>query len=227
MVGAFWQPSLVVADVGLLASLEERVFRAGLAECIKHGMLSAAFGDAELGHWTKANLGGILRREAGVLVELVARNVGVKARVVGMDEREEDGGAAGDQGRALLNLGHTFGHAIETLAGVSPGTGQPGSLQHGEAVALGLVCASRCSEELRLVGSGFTDGVKRVLEMAGLPVVAKGLPVAGEVFERMKSDKKAVGGKMRLVLPCGDGVCRVVSGVDEGVVVQAIEVVRG
>ncbi len=92
MAGAFWQPSLVLADVSVLGSLEERVFRAGLAECIKHGMLSAAFGDAELGHWTKANLGGILRREPGVMVELVARNVGVKARVVGMDEREEAAG---------------------------------------------------------------------------------------------------------------------------------------
>lgn len=223
MVGAFWQPSLVVADVGVLGSLEERVFRAGLAECIKHGMLSAAFGDAELGHWTKANLGAIGAREGGVLAELVARNVGVKARVVGMDEREE---AAGDGGRALLNLGHTFGHAMETLAGVSPGTGEPGPLEHGEAVALGLVCASRCAELMKLVGVGFADGVKRVLEMAGLPVVAKGLPVAGAVFERMKSDKKSVGGTMRLVLPCGEGVCRVVGAPEGAIVIQAIESVR-
>lgn len=227
MAGAFWQPSLVLADVAVLGSLPERVFRAGLAECIKHGMLSAAFGDAELGHWTKANLGAILRREPGVMVELVARNVGVKARVVGMDEREE---AAGDGGRALLNLGHTFGHAMETLAGVSPvvaGAQQPEPLEHGEAVSLGLVCAARCAELLRLVGDGCADGVKRVLEMAGLPVVARGLPASGEVYERMKSDKKSAGGTMRLVLPCGEGVCRVVSGVEEGVVVRAIEAVRG
>jgi 3-dehydroquinate synthetase len=227
MAGAFWQPSLVLADVGVLETLDERVYRCGLAECIKHGMLSAGFDDPGLMHWMKGSLGAIGERDAAVLTELVSRNVAVKARVVGTDEREE---AAGDQGRALLNLGHTFGHAMETMPGLSPGTdggGEPGPLHHGEAVALGLVCAARCAEELRLVGAGFTDGVRRVLEIAGLPVVARGLKSPAEVYERMWADKKVAAGTMRLVLPVGEGVCRVVGAPEEGVVVRAIEAVRG
>jgi 3-dehydroquinate synthetase len=225
MVGAFWQPSLVVADVGVLASLPERVYRAGLAECIKHGMLSGAFGDAELGHWTRANLGAIGERRAGVLVELVSRNVAVKARVVAGDEREESADAA--QGRALLNLGHTFGHAIETLPRVSPSADATlAPLQHGEAVALGLVCAMRCAELMKLVGPGNGEALERTLKNAGLPTRVFGLPPSGEIYERMLMDKKSTGGKLRLVLPVGEGVCRVVDAPVKDVVMRAVDAIR-
>ncbi len=226
MVGAFWQPALVLADVSTLETLPERAFRAGLAECIKHAMLSAAFEDADLMSWTKDKLGQILERDPATLSELIARNVAIKARVVGGDEREESPDAT--SGRALLNLGHTFGHAIETLPMVSPDQDSSlAPLLHGEAVALGLVCAARCAELMKLVGVGLTDATRQSLRHAGLPVVAHRLPGSGEIVERMRHDKKAAAGKLRLVLPRGDGRCEVVAAPGEDVLHEAIDSVRG
>jgi 3-dehydroquinate synthase len=225
MVGAFWQPALVLADVSTLETLTERTFRAGLAECVKHAMLSAAFEDEELMAWTKERLGLILERDAETLTELIARNVAIKARVVGGDEREESSDAA--SGRALLNLGHTFGHAIETLPMVAPDVDASlAPLQHGEAVALGLVCASRCAELMKLVGVGLTEAIRQTLRHAGLPVTAHHLPASGEIVERMRHDKKAAGGKLRLVLPRGEGRCEVVAAPGEDVLHEAIDAAR-
>lgn len=220
MVGAFWQPSLVVADVDVLRSLPERQFRCGLAECLKHGMLSAAFGDPGLWAWTLDNLDRVASHEPAALVELVARNVSVKARVVAGDEREEspdtDTGAGG--GRALLNLGHTFAHAIETLApsgGASaPDQAVAGDLQHGEAVGLGLIAASAATESLGGGASGaavvgLTERTRAAVQRAGLPTRVAGLPSDADLIRRMADDKKVVQGALRLVLPVGDGTCRV------------------
>lgn len=231
MVGAFWQPSLVLADIRLLGTLSDRTFRAGLAECIKHGLLSGDFGDAELLHWTKSNLGAILQRDTAVLTELVARNVAVKAAVVGDDEREEaDDARGGAGGRALLNLGHTFGHAIETLPKVSPtALASDAPLQHGEAVALGLICAARAAELLKLMPTGLVDEVRTLLAHAGLPTKAHGLAekhTAADVLAAMGDDKKASGGKMRLVLPCGEGRCKVVADAPRESILTAIEAIR-
>lgn len=226
MVGAFWQPRAVVADVGTLGSLPERYFRAGLAECVKHGMIAGAFGDPELLEWTEASLAKILARDAGTLVELVMRNVKVKAAVVGGDEREEKD----EGGRALLNLGHTFGHAIETIAGLSP-DGPPDAakapLQHGEAVGLGLVAATRCAEASGRCEKGMGDRVVAILTRCGLPTRVKGLPGDDEVVRRMKKDKKVMGGKLRLVLPVGVGRAEVVVDVGAGAVEAGIGVIRG
>lgn len=229
MIGAFWQPSLVLADVSLLGTLPERIFRAGLAECIKHGLLSADFGDAELLHWTKSNLGPILARDPAILTELVGRNVAIKAAVVGTDEREEAEDRTG--GRALLNLGHTFGHAIETMPGLSP-TANPkdAPLQHGEAVAIGMVCAARAAELLKLMPTGFVDELRTLLGHAGLPVKAHGLAekhTPADVLTAMGDDKKVIGGKMRLILPRGEGRCTVVADAPREVVVQAVEAIAG
>ncbi len=225
MIGAFWQPALVLADVATLETLTERDFRAGLAECIKHAMLSAAFEDAGLMQWTKDRLRLILERDAATLTELIARNVAIKARVVSGDEREESANAA--SGRALLNLGHTFGHAIETLPMVAPAVDRSlAPLRHGEAVALGLVCASRCAELMKLVGDGLAESTKQMLKHAGLPVTAHHLPGSGEIVERMRHDKKAAGGKLRLVLPCGEGRCEVVSAPGDEVLFEAIDAIR-
>src|SRR5690606_8257753 len=119
------QPALVVADVAVLDSLPDRDLRCGLAECFKHGLLSADWGDPGLFDWLEASTPALLQRDRAALVELVARNVAIKAGVVGADERET---AAAGGGRMLLNLGHTFAHAIETLPEVSPGSprGAPG-----------------------------------------------------------------------------------------------------
>lgn len=210
MVGAFWQPSLVAADVDLLRTLDERQFRAGLAECIKHGMLAADFGDAGLGSWTSSNLPGIMKRDPATLIELIARNIAVKASVIGSDEREEARDA--DGGRALLNLGHTFGHAIETLPGLSP-DGDPAHapLHHGEAVALGLVAAAATAEKLGLAPGGTLDQTRAAIIAAGLPASVPGLPPTTELIGLMMHDKKVAQGQLRLVLPAGDGRCRVVA----------------
>lgn len=235
MVGAFWQPWAVLADVSVLGTLSERIYRCGLAECIKHGMISADWGDADLLRWTRGQMAAIGARDEGVLTELVARNVAVKAAVVGSDERETAEDAAG--GRALLNLGHTFGHALEGMREISPTAPAAGTattlprsdapLEHGEAVALGLVCAARCAELMKLVGPGVCDEVRGTLRHAGLPVTAYGLPTGAAVLEAMGHDKKSSGGVMRLVLPCGEGRARVVSGAGREVVLEAIESVRG
>ncbi|MFN7020880.1 MAG: 3-dehydroquinate synthase family protein [Phycisphaerales bacterium] len=201
MVGAFWQPSLVVADVGVLGSLPDRELRCGLAECLKHGMLAADFGDARLGTWTSDNMARLLAREPGWLVELVERNVAVKATVVGTDEREE---AAESGGRALLNLGHTFGHVIETLPGLD--------VRHGEAVALGLVAACAAGHAMGLVDRAFVDRVIEVSRAAGLPTSVDGLPGDDALIALMQHDKKVAGGVLRLIVPCGEGRCRVVTG---------------
>ncbi len=219
MVGAFWQPSLVLADVSLLASLPERDFRSGLAECVKHALLSGDADDPALMHDTRASLARILARDPEALSELVARNIAVKAQFVGNDEREEAPSAAG--GRALLNLGHTFGHAIETIPAtaadksLTPPTGPtppaaPTPLTHGEAVALGLVCAARYAELDQLMPRGFADELRTTLKHTGLPVVAHHLPTPAEIYTRMLHDKKSSGGRLRLVVPCGVGRCRVV-----------------
>lgn len=207
MVGAFHQPLRVIADVDTLATLPDRELRCGLAECIKHGMLGAAFGDETLLAWTEANADRFLARDAGATAELVARNVAVKAAVVGGDEREE-----ADEGRrALLNLGHTFGHAIETLPSLShDGTPAGAPLRHGEAVGLGLVAASRSSEALGIAPRGSGDRVADVLRRIGLPIAVAGLPPDDRLMALMADDKKVRGGRLRLVLPEGQGRCRVV-----------------
>ncbi|MBY0261669.1 MAG: 3-dehydroquinate synthase, partial [Phycisphaerales bacterium] len=224
MVGAFWQPSLVLADVSLLASLPERDFRSGLAECIKHALLSAAADDPALLHDTRALLGRVLARESSALEQLVARNIAVKARIVGHDEREEAPSAAG--GRALLNLGHTFGHAIETIIGASPTPDKAlAPLTHGEAVTLGIICAAKYSELDRLMPTGFADELRTTLRHAGLPTQAFNLPSPNEIYTRMLHDKKASGGALRLVVPCGPGLCRVVDDPPRERVLQAIEAI--
>jgi len=210
MVGAFWQPSLVAADVGLLQTLTDRHFRAGLAECIKHGMIAADWGDPGLGEWTSASLTKILSRDPATLTELVARNVAVKARVVGTDEREESPDESG--GRALLNLGHTFGHVIETLPGLSPdGDPKNAPLHHGEAVALGLIAAAAAAAKVGLCSGDLLERTRASIAAAGLPTSVAGLPSTRDLICLMMDDKKVAGGKLRLVLPCGAGLCRVMS----------------
>jgi 3-dehydroquinate synthase len=203
LVGAFHQPRLVIADTALLASLPSRQMRCGLAECIKHGMIGAEFGEAALLEWIEQNAESILARHPGALSELVARNVAIKAAVVAQDERED----ADKGGRALLNLGHTFGHAVETVESALPeGESTPG-IQHGEAVALGLVAATHCAEAAGLCDTSlrWTQRITSIVQRCGLPIRAVGLPPADEIFARMTHDKKVRGGILRLVLPVAPG----------------------
>jgi 3-dehydroquinate synthase len=198
LIGAFHQPALVLADVSTVASLPDRQFRSGIAECIKHGLLSADFGDPDLLGWTTSHMETIVARDAATLIELIHRNVAVKAAVVKGDERELS--PAG--GRALLNLGHSFGHAIETLPGLD--------LLHGEAVALGLMAATTCSAAMNRCPKALPDEVKAVLTKAGLPTQLQGLPPDDQLLARMAHDKKVEGGSLRLILPLGTGRSMVV-----------------
>lgn len=209
LVGAFHQPRLVVADVGMLASLPERHVCSGLAECLKHGLIGGTegVGDTGLFDWTLANLGSIRALNPAALVELIARNVAVKAAVVARDPQEKE--TLG--GRVLLNLGHTFGHAIETLPGLSP-DGDPAHapLHHGEAVALGLVAASHASMALGLGDASLVDRVRQGVAKAGLPTSVRGLPSDDALIALMGHDKKVLGGKLRLIVPEGAMTARVV-----------------
>jgi 3-dehydroquinate synthase len=203
MVGAFHQPTLVVADCDVLASLPERVFRAGLGECVKHAMIAeSVLGEGGRGERARleARLPGVLAREAGAIADLVAWNVALKARVVEGDPFEEASDEAG--GRALLNLGHTFGHAIEA-------TVDGGLIEHGQAVALGLIAAAATSEALGLVDRGLVEETRRLVRAAGLETRAALGPIS-ILMSAMGHDKKVIGGRRRLVLPTGREAARIV-----------------
>ncbi len=156
LIGAFWQPKLVLADPQVLRTLPDRELRCGLAECLKHGML----GDAELLEWMQRNHKKILSVDDAVMSELVARNVAIKANVVIQDERE-----AGI--RAHLNLGHTFAHAIESATEYT-------AYLHGEAVALGLIAATRLAAKLKRCPGELPAFVTNLVEQFGLPTGSYG-----------------------------------------------------
>lgn len=218
MVGAFWQPALVLCDVRTLRSLPARQLRAGLAECVKHALIASstpwarapgAMSGPALLDWTLEAIPAVEALEEDALVELVARNVAVKASVVEQDEREEAADDVG--GRALLNLGHTFAHAVEPLTGLRWPDGQAASpLLHGEAVALGLVAAGACAEALGLLEAADVERIRRALTAAKLPTCVAGLPDDEALLQAMRHDKKQRKGAMRLALPGPLGCARVV-----------------
>ncbi|MBX3641920.1 MAG: 3-dehydroquinate synthase [Rubrivivax sp.] len=181
MIGAFYQPQRVVCDLDVLATLPQRELCAGLAEVIKYGPIA----DAEFLAWIEANLDALLARDADALAHAVRRSCEIKAWVVGQDERE--GGL-----RAILNFGHTFGHAIEAGLGY-------GAWLHGEAVGCGMVMAGELSARLGLVPPAFAERLRRLVERAGLPVRGPDLG-AERYLELMRVDKKAQGGEIRFVL---------------------------
>jgi shikimate kinase / 3-dehydroquinate synthase len=181
MIGAFYQPRVVLADTATLDTLPARELSAGLAEVIKHGaILDAAFFD-----WIEQNIGKLVAREPAALAHAIARSCEIKAEVVRQDERE--GGL-----RAVLNFGHTFGHAIE--AGLGYGT-----WLHGEAVGCGMVMAADLSQRLGLVDAATVERVRALVKAAGLPAVAPDLG-AERWIELMEVDKKNEGGAIRFIL---------------------------
>ena len=181
MIGAFHQPLLVVCDLDTLNSLPLRELRAGLAEVIKYGPIA----DAAFLDWIEAHLDALLARDPAALAYAVRRSCEIKAGVVGQDERESGL-------RAILNFGHTFGHAIEAGLGY-------GQWLHGEAVGCGMVMASELSARLGLVPRGFVERMQRLIERAGLPVRGPDLG-AGRYLELMRVDKKARGGEIHFVV---------------------------
>lgn len=212
LVGAFHQPALVLADIQTLDTLPERHFRSGLAECLKHAMLAldverSGEHPTDLFTFTVISIAGILQKSHSLLAALVARNIAIKARVVASDERELSTDPTG--GRAILNLGHTFAHAIETLPDLSP-TGSPADapLHHGEAVALGLIAAAHAATELGILPAADAKRVQQAVGALGLPTRVQSLPSSDALIARMRHDKKVVGGRLRLILPCRLGAVR-------------------
>ncbi len=181
MIGAFYQPQRVICDLDTLRTLPERELSAGLAEVIKYGPIA----DAAFLDWIESTLDALLARDPEALAYAVQRSCEIKAAVVGADERE-----AGQ--RAILNFGHTFGHAIEAGLGY-------GAWLHGEAVGCGMVLASELSVRLGLMPADFAARIRRLCERAGLPVRAPDLG-ADRYLELMRVDKKSEGGALRFVL---------------------------
>jgi 3-dehydroquinate synthase len=181
MIGAFHQPVRVVCDLDLLATLPQRELVAGLAEVIKYGPIH----DNTFLAWLEAHLPALLARDGAALQHAVQRSCEIKAEVVGIDERESGL-------RAILNFGHTFGHAIEAGLGF-------GVWLHGEAVGCGMVLASRLSSSLGLVDEPYAARVQALVARAGLPTVAPQMP-AERWLELMRLDKKAEAGEIRFVL---------------------------
>jgi 3-dehydroquinate synthase len=181
MIGAFYQPERVVCDLDTLATLPARELSAGLAEVIKYGPIA----DLAFLEWIEANIDALLRREPAALAYAVRRSCEIKAEVVGQDERE-----AGL--RAILNFGHTFGHAIEAGLGY-------GQWLHGEAVGCGMVMALQLSRRLGLVDPSFVERVGALIARAGLPTVGPALG-ADRYLELMRVDKKAEAGQIRFVV---------------------------
>lgn len=187
MIGAFHQPRCVIADTDTLNTLDDRQLRAGLAEVIKYGIIN----DPEFFQWLEAHLDRLLAREPEALAWAIERSCRDKAAIVAEDETE-----AGT--RALLNLGHTFGHAIETGMGY-------GIWLHGEAVATGMLLAAQLSERLGWIGHEDTRRIEQLLHRAGLPVQAPGELDSHRFLELMAVDKKVQDGQLRLVLLKGIG----------------------
>ncbi len=182
MVGAFYQPNAVLIDTATLNTLPPRELSAGLAEVIKYGLIC----DEPFLSWLEANMGALRRLDQTALTEAIARSCAAKAKVVGADERESGV-------RATLNLGHTFGHAIETHMGY-------GVWLHGEAVAAGTVMALEMSCRLGWISTADRDRGIRVFVKAGLPVIPPEEMTAEDFLTHMAVDKKVLGGRLRLVL---------------------------
>ena len=190
MIGAFYQPLAVVCDLDVLKTLPPRELSAGLAEVIKYGPIhDMAFLD-----WIEANIDALRALDAGALAQAVKRSCQIKADVVGQDERESGL-------RAILNFGHTFGHAIEAGMGY-------GAWLHGEAVGAGMVMAAELSRELGGVDAAFVERLTHLIRRAGLPTRGAVIDAddnAGRYLQLMRVDKKAAGGEIRFVVIDGPG----------------------
>jgi 3-dehydroquinate synthase len=201
LVGAFHQPKLVLADLSVLGALPDREMRAGYAEVIKYGLL----GDFAFFEWLEANGAAVLAREPAALAHAVARSVEMKAEIVAEDEREQGR-------RALLNLGHTFGHALEAE------TGYGDALLHGEAVAAGQAQAFRFSAAQGLCSAQDAQRATAAIAAAGLPTRMDEIPgapfAADQLVRHMAQDKKAEAGKLTFILARGLGATFVAKDVD-------------
>jgi 3-dehydroquinate synthetase len=194
----------VVIDVDVLDTLPLREYRAGLAEVVKYGVIQ----DAEFFAFLEANVEPINSRDHAVLTSIIERCCRLKADVVEQDEREETGL------RAILNYGHTFGHAFEAATGYE-------ELLHGEGVAMGMMCAARLAQRIGRVDAAFVDRQRVLLKAFGLPLDAPDV-APNELVELMYRDKKVDRGKLRFVLPSRMGHVECVSGIATADIIAAL-----
>ena len=206
LIGSFYNPSLVIEDVDTLQSLPDRIHLEGLAEVIKYGVIA----DAQFFDWLEANRGLLINRDPGALRHVIYWSCKIKSSIVQKDET--------DHGiRSLLNFGHTFGHAIENLAGL-------GVLLHGEAVAVGMAIATDLSVKLGICTSEVANRIQRLLRLYGLPSTLSHIQqiTPRRLIEAMTMDKKAIGGKIHFVLIHGIGNACIVDDVPSDLVESAI-----
>ncbi len=205
MIGAFHQPRCVIADIGVLDTLDERQLSAGLAEVIKYGLIQ----DAAFFSWLEENMERLLARDPEALIHAVQRSCQDKAEIVAADEKESGI-------RAILNMGHTFGHAIETGVGY-------GRWLHGEAVATGMLMAADLSQRLGWLDAQDVARIDNLIDKACLPTRAPADLQCEEFLELMAVDKKVAGGKIHLVLPRAIGESAVCSDYDPEILKQTLE----
>ena len=199
LVGAFHQPRAVVIDTATLSTLSDRELRSGLSEVVKYG----AIGDAEFFAWLEANVDALLARDASALAHAIAVSCKQKAGVVARDETEQ-----GE--RALLNFGHTFGHAFEAVAGY-------GEILHGEAIAIGMRLAADLSTRIGMAPEADARRLDALLQRLGLSTAVPNLDVDA-ILAAMRLDKKNVSGRLRLILWRGIGRAEVVDGIEESAI---------
>ena len=210
LIGSFHQPAGVWIDPAFLDTLPDREYRSGLGEVVKYGVIL----DPEFFAYLESHAAAILARDPDAVAHLVARSCRLKADVVERDERELIGL------RAVLNYGHTFAHAFETVAGY-------GTWLHGEAVSAGMACAALLANRMGLISADVVERQRRLLQAFGLPVRIPGAWDAVVMIDVMRSDKKAEGGRMRFVLPVRLGEVRLFDDVTAEQVVEVLEAVRG
>ncbi|KGY13407.1 3-dehydroquinate synthase [Vibrio tubiashii] len=208
MIGAFYQPKAVLIDIDCLKTLPQREFAAGIAEVIKYGIIY----DQEFFVWLEQNLDKLYQLDEQALTYAIARCCQIKAEVVAQDEKESGI-------RALLNLGHTFGHAIEAELGY-------GNWLHGEAVSSGTVMAAKTAQLQGLISEQQVERIISILKRAQLPVHTPDTMSFADFMKHMMRDKKVLSGELRLVLPTSIGTAEVVKGVPESIIEQAIDFAR-
>lgn len=204
MIGAFYQPQSVVIDINCLKTLPQRELSAGLAEVIKYGIImDSAFFD-----WLETHIDDLLNLDVDALSYCIYRCCELKAQVVAADETEQDM-------RAILNLGHTYGHAIEAELGY-------GNWLHGEAVSVGMLMAAQTAKLLGLLADKDIERIKNLLIKAKLPVKRPGQMAIESYIPHMLRDKKVISGKLRLVIPTKIGQVEVIDGIEKSVVLESI-----
>ena len=205
MIGAFYQPQAVVIDINCLKTLPQRELSAGLAEVIKYGIIM----DQDFFNWLEQHIEDLLALEPNAMSYCIAHCCELKAKIVAADETEQDL-------RAILNLGHTYGHAIEAELGY-------GNWLHGEAISVGMLMAAQAAKLLGHFKESDINRIKQLLIRAKLPVTKPEMMSTESYITHMLRDKKVLSGKLRLVLPFEIGQVQVIDDVNQEIVLQSIE----